>query len=241
MRRTIAPLVAATLLAAPAGVRAADHGDGPGVLADPSSDITDVFAWMSSDGQRVNLAMDLFPSAGPGARFSTSVLYVFHLAASATLRDPSPNADTIVCRFDAQQIISCWGPGRVYLHGDASVTAGITAAGGAVRVFAGLRDDPFFFNRDGFNVALAGVKSGLPMDPGGCPTQLLNVAAGARAALASGQMGGPPLDAFAKGGRAGGGAYTGNVLSLVVVLDKGLLVDDSHPLLAVWASTNRPQ
>src|SRR5262245_55955976 len=33
--------------------RAADHADGPAAKADPSADITDVFAWMSPDAQRV--------------------------------------------------------------------------------------------------------------------------------------------------------------------------------------------
>jgi hypothetical protein len=241
MRRLLPPLAAvAALLLAPARIRGADHADGPALAADPSTDITDLYAWMTPDG-RVNLVMDVFPSATAGARFSTSALYVFHLAASSRIGDPAPNADTIVCRFDAQQLVSCWGPGRAYVHGDAGAATGIASAGGAVRVFAGPRDDPFFFNLDGFKTAVGGVTSGLPMDPGGCPTQLLPVAQVARNALASGRNGGPPSDAFAKGGSAGGGSYSGNVLAIVISVDKGLLVDDSHPLLGVWASTNRAQ
>ena len=39
--------------------RSADHVDAPGASADPAADITDVFAWMSPDAQRVFLNMSL--------------------------------------------------------------------------------------------------------------------------------------------------------------------------------------
>src|SRR5262245_27962013 len=60
MRRTNL-LITAVLVAGMLCGRAvaADHADGPRASADPSADITDVFAWMSPDAGRLNLVMDL--------------------------------------------------------------------------------------------------------------------------------------------------------------------------------------
>ena len=51
--------------------RSADHVDGPAASADPAADITDVFAWMSPDAQRVFLVMDLVRNATAASRFSS--------------------------------------------------------------------------------------------------------------------------------------------------------------------------
>src|ERR1700704_4958419 len=58
--------------------QSADHVDGPRASADPTADITDVFAWMSPDSLSVFLAMNLVRNATPASRFSDSVQYVFH-------------------------------------------------------------------------------------------------------------------------------------------------------------------
>src|SRR5262245_4922939 len=57
-----------------------DHQSGPRALADPSSDICDIYAFPSPErsGQLV-LVMDLFPFAGPSALFSDAVLCRFRL------------------------------------------------------------------------------------------------------------------------------------------------------------------
>ena len=47
---------------------ASDHLDTPTVLADPAADIGDLYAWMSPDGRRLNLALDIV-----GKRFSDQV------------------------------------------------------------------------------------------------------------------------------------------------------------------------
>ena len=60
-------IVAASVLGLPA--RAADHGDGPRATADPSADITDVFAWTSPDATRLNLVMDVVRNATSASRF----------------------------------------------------------------------------------------------------------------------------------------------------------------------------
>ena len=58
----------------------ADHFSGPRALADPASDITDVFVFPSPErpGYLV-LVLDVFPIAGPTALFSDALSYRFHL------------------------------------------------------------------------------------------------------------------------------------------------------------------
>ena len=58
----------------------ADHFSGPRALADPASDITDVFAFPSPErpGHLV-LVLNVFPIAAPTALFSDALIYRFRL------------------------------------------------------------------------------------------------------------------------------------------------------------------
>jgi hypothetical protein len=60
-----------------------------------------------------------------------------------------------------------------YVHGDASNTAGIEGKNRQFRLFAGLRDDPFFNNvkgtREMYGVAGAALQHGIPVNGTGCP------------------------------------------------------------------------
>ena len=47
----------------PGLARAADHLDGPAVTADPSTDITDVFAWMNGDASKLYLVLNVTRAA----------------------------------------------------------------------------------------------------------------------------------------------------------------------------------
>src|SRR5438128_7042875 len=87
---------------------AADHADGPSATADPAADITDVFAWTTSDGTRLNLIMDLFPAANGAARFSNAVQYVFHTQSHSAFGQAAAASEDIVCTFDTAQRVSCW-------------------------------------------------------------------------------------------------------------------------------------
>jgi hypothetical protein len=239
MKRVAAAIaLVATVAGTPA--RAADHRDGPAVQADPSTDINDVYAWMSADGTKVNLVMSVFPNAMAGAKFSTSALYVFHVNAFQRFGDVAPNVATVVCSFDAAGMISCWGPdgSKEFATGDASATAGIASGTGKMKVFAGLRDDPFFFNIAGFRAGIGAAASALGGDPGACPPIPKQAAAAVAMLLASNGMGGPPSDGFKKGGDAVPN-YSGNVLAIVIQIDKTLLTDATHGLLGVSGSTNK--
>src|SRR6266478_3470883 len=57
-----------------------DHISGPRAIADPVTDITDVFAFPSPENPRhLVLIMNVFPYAGPSACFSDAVTYRFRV------------------------------------------------------------------------------------------------------------------------------------------------------------------
>jgi Domain of unknown function (DUF4331) len=146
---------------------ASDHLDTPTVIADPAADIGDIFAWTSSDGKRLNLAMDIVAH-----QFSDHLQYVFHVDSGKRFGNTTATT-LIVCRFDVAGVAECWVGDVDYVHGDASNASGIEGKNRRFRLFAGLRDDPFFNNVKGtramYGVAGSAVKRGTPVDSGGCP------------------------------------------------------------------------
>jgi hypothetical protein len=222
-------ILAIGVLSRPA--RAADHADGPAAKADPSADITDVFAWMSTDATRVYLIMDLVRNATTSSKFSDAVQYVFHTTSRASFgAAASPEVD-VICTFDATQKIQCWAGREAYVTGDASNVAGITSADGKIKVFAGLRDDPFFFNLAGFQAtgaAVAAAASSLSFDPAGCPALDRATATALVTQLQTAPGGGPAIDNFAQF----------NVLAIAISLDKSIITKNG-PIVGVWGSTNR--
>jgi len=211
--------------------QAADHLDGPSATNDPAADITDLYAWMSSDASKIDLVMNVSPFAGSDATFSDAVQYVFHTTANTVFGGRS-NPKDIICTFTTAQAISCWLGTQEYVTGDASTPAGLSSSDNKFKVFAGPRNDPFFFNLHGFHTAVATVQAvagGLTFDAAGCPAVDPGSSALLVGQLSHDSDGGPAYDNF-------GGS---NVLSLVVEVDKTLLTGGSNDLVSVWASTNQ--
>jgi hypothetical protein len=176
-------LVAAVLLALGQAwpAHAADHTDGTTTLGsgvfqpDQSSDITDYFAWMSADASKVYLVLDVFPGASTSSKFSNQVKYVFHTNSQAGFLMTQTPRD-IICTFTSAtpQIASCWlvdpkgaaGSNVVeYATGDAGNGASpIKSSDGKLQAFAGLRDDPFFFNLAGFRNTASIVAAAIKAD-----------------------------------------------------------------------------
>lgn len=210
---------AALLVALAPRVRAADHVDGPAASADPAADITDVFAWTSANAKKVNLVMDLVRNATTESRFSDSVDYVFHTSSAASFgATPGPEID-IVCTFKNKrgnrQQVRCRVGGKRR----------------KIRIFAGLREDPFFFNLAGFRETariVTAAAGGLTFDAAGCPAVDAPTSAALVDQLQSAPGGGPAVDSFARF----------NVLAIVVTVNKRMLTRNG-PILAVWASTDR--
>ena len=203
---------------------ASDHLDTPTVIADPAADIGDLYAWTSPDGLRLNLALDIV-----GHRFSDRIQYVFHVD-SARRAGRTIATTRIVCQFDAEGRIECWVADATHLAGDAAKEAGLTSTDGRVRVFAGLRNDPFFNNvrgtRSAYEAALTALKVGTSVDPAGCAALDQSVATEVLDRWRH-TDGGPAKDFLA--------GWT--TAALVVSIDLKL-VNRGGPLLGVWASTH---
>lgn len=149
----------------PLAGQASDHLDTNAVKLEPGADIGDLYAWTSSDGRRLNLVMAIV-----GPTFSGRIDYVFHLDSGRTLGDTKASA-TLVCRFDAAKAIDCT-LGADRLRGNPDVAAGLRSEKQTFRVFAGLRDDPFYNNVRGTRAALdvaGAAMRGAARDAGGCP------------------------------------------------------------------------
>ena len=207
---------------------AADHVDAPAASAEPTADIADLYAWMTPDAAKLNLVMTVNPFATAASMWSDAVIYAFHIESSPAYGMPGDSAE-VLCRFyDATQI-ECWAEGE-YVVGDPSNPAGISSESGALKVYAGLRDDPFFFELTGFNNAIAAVIDAAPaldFDPAGCPQVDADTSGALIGLLTSGTDGAPASDTLA-------GA---NVLSLVVQIDK-TVINSGGPILAIWSSTH---
>jgi hypothetical protein len=202
-----------------------DHLDSPTVIADPSADIGDIFAWTSADGKRLNLIMDIV-----GHRFSDKLQYVFHVDSGSRFGKTSATT-LIVCRFDVAGVAECWAGNGDYVRGDASNTAGIEGKNRQFRVFAGLRDDPFFNNvkgtRAAYNVAGAALGHGTTVDAGACP-QFED--ATSRAILDTWRHtdGGPATNFLA--------GWKSSALVISIDLD---VVNTGGKLLAVWGAVHK--
>jgi len=163
-------LVSAALagLACAGAARASDHLDSPTVIADPSADIGDLFAWTSADGRKLDLVMTIV-----GHSFSDRIAYRFHVDSGKLFGLTTASAE-ITCRFPAPDHADCRLGEADRAEGDARGEAGLASRGGRFRVFAGLRDDPFFNNvrgtRAAYGVAQAAIKAGAPVDAAGCPS-----------------------------------------------------------------------
>jgi hypothetical protein len=146
---------------------ASDHLDTPTVIANPQADIGDLYAWTSSDGQHLNLVMDIV-----GHPFSNKLQYVFHIDSGKRFGRTTATT-SIVCRFPKTNITDCRVGDADHARGDASNPNGLRGRNHRFRVFAGLRDDPFFNNvkgtRAAYEVAFAALRHGTVADEAGCP------------------------------------------------------------------------
>jgi hypothetical protein len=124
---------------------AADHRDGPLATGDPSADLNDVYLFVNpNDADELILIGTAVPNATTNSRFSDAVEYRFHIDNGA-----AGGQTTITCTFpNAATRVLCRNGGDT-LYAEGSVETIVDADD--LRVYAGLRDDPFFFDVDAFN------------------------------------------------------------------------------------------
>lgn len=142
-----------------------DHVDGPRSIGDPAADLTDLFAFTSPENPaHTVLAADVFPSAGEDAIFSNIITYsiavrsvtVAGVGNSAKFQ-PADDEIRFSFRFDvlvrdaegkAIQRGVCMLPGGRELSLTVNDEKGASTPEGDIRVFAGLRSDPFYLAWD---------------------------------------------------------------------------------------------
>ncbi len=228
-------IMLSALSVAVVSANAADHEDSPSVRQDPTSDFGDVLAWMSPDAKKLNLLASVVRHATTQSRFSDAALYVFHTRSAPSFGGTAAAEVNVICSFEGTttQTISCWAGNTSFVTGDATIPGGLVSGDGKLRVFAGLRNDAFFFNSSGFNATRGLVIDALPTlgptaDAAGCPTVDSGTSAALVNQLMSSPDGSPAVDAF---GNA-------NILVLATQVDKSI-VTPGGPIVSVWGSSNR--
>lgn len=160
--RSLAVLsIAGLVMANPGFVNASDHRESAAMYEDPAADIADFYAYLNpNDPSKLVLAMTVNALASPTSpesyEFSKDVLYTFNID-----NDGDAIADeTIQFRFGGseeahRQKIFAEFPRHIVHRGEATFTPAyakeaptpvINEVGPGIKYFAGLRDDPFFFD-----------------------------------------------------------------------------------------------
>ena len=140
-----------------------DHISGPRALADPIADITDLYAFPSpSEPQKLVLVMNTLPFAQPSDLFSDGLIYRFRIRPLSPISsngyrasfDTSADEFVIDCVFSDPTGEQDAGPPAQ--EGTCTTTAGRSVtfrvgdpepgSGPGIRVFAGVRWDPFIMD-----------------------------------------------------------------------------------------------
>lgn len=145
----------ASLLLTHDGVHAADHNEAPGAMMDNPADIADFYAWHTdSDTLVAVVTFAGLKAAGEPATYDLDVLYGIHIDHN----DDNLADIDIWCRFGTNGAMDMTGVQCLNIPGaDGPVEGPVETnidGGNGVTLWAGLRDDPFFFDLEGFQATL---------------------------------------------------------------------------------------
>lgn len=130
-------------------VSAGDHAEAPALENDLAADIADLYAWHTDGGNLViALTWAGYGLVGDPATYDADVLYTIHIDTNA-----DNTADTEIHARFGQAADGSWGVQVQGIPGadgavEGAVETELTA--GDAKVWAGLRDDPFFFDKEGY-------------------------------------------------------------------------------------------
>lgn len=153
-------------------IYAADHIDTPAVTNQPS-DITDLYVFRGSDANNLVFVANsqglMSPSASASAKFDENTVLEFNIDKTGD------NVEDLViqCKYDAaSNKMQVYGPvapsatgTKSKLEGNVTADVSVTPYGSAavtgtgatgIKVFAGPRDDPFYFDLNRYKAILAG-------------------------------------------------------------------------------------
>jgi Domain of unknown function (DUF4331) len=236
----IAALIFGTTLYATHTTRASDHQDSPVTVGRPGADITDPYIFPAPDNpHNVVIVMNAHPLIPSGQGLSTyfdpGVIYQMNFdGVNENQNAPSNNiSQTFEIQFSAgtpgsNQSIMVYGPGHPTVTGNQTQLLALAGQGtinqtftvGHMKVFAGAREDPFFFDLAQFYKILPDRDMGDPaasclpkIGNGTCPQGFNN----------------PGTD-FLQGF---------NVLSFVIEMPRSdLIAGCGGPKIAFWVTTN---
>jgi len=164
MMRNVRLLFLAVGLLISCGLSASDHKEAPFISENPPSDLADLYAFLSpDDNSKIVLVMTVnpfsVPSEGVAFRFSSRILYRFNIDNNG---DAKADAFINFC-FSPDGSYSAEFPGDISISGQATAATEepepnepVIVSENNIRIFAGPRDDPFFFDVVGFFRFLAG-------------------------------------------------------------------------------------
>jgi hypothetical protein len=207
-----------------ATAHASDHLDSPTTVANPQADIADVYAWPSPEGKRLNLVMTV-----QGHTFSEKIDYVIHVDSGAAFGQTTAST-SIRCRFATANQIKCDLGTSDSVSGDPTDPKGLEGKHHRLRLYAGLRDDPFYNNIKGlvaaYQAAGAAIKNGARVDESGCAHFDTETAKAIREQMT-----------HTDGGPAKNFLYNWTVSAIVISVDLSA-VTVGGKTLAVWGSTS---
>ena len=141
--------VVLTVGAAPFMTSAADHLEAPLAKANHALDITDIYAFDAANSRNTVLVTNVNPLAGviSGTSFATDAEYRFNIDKNGD----SVADDVYTVTFGngapgPKQSLTLWKNGSKVLSG----MTGNANNGGGAKVYAGIKDDPFFFDLTSF-------------------------------------------------------------------------------------------
>ncbi len=214
--------------------RGSDHADTPQIAASAGTDITDVFVFPSpADSNKVVLAMcvsPLIPTGGTRA-FDPDVLYQFKIDNTGDKVEDL----VIQARFEgagADQKVMIAGPAVPVRTGTKSEIIKSSTLIGTfnntfsptpnMQVFAGLREDPFFFDLEQFFTIL--------------PDRATPIS-GVTVALADANT--PKATTWRSASAAKDFLIGYNLLAIVVELPKSVLKSSADGKIGVWCTTSK--
>ncbi|BAM03926.1 DUF4331 family protein [Phycisphaera mikurensis] len=147
-------LLAAAVLPAGAAL-AADHLDAPSVAANGQADINDLYAFQSpTNADNTVLILTVNPAAGvlSPTTFGDDVRYDILIDSDGDALADASYSTSFFTREDGRQDFTVTRGGEAYASGTTGARSTSVSGG---QVTAGLFEDPFFFDLDGFNDGFA--------------------------------------------------------------------------------------
>jgi hypothetical protein len=226
--------------------RSSDHQDSPTTVAHPAADITDVFLYPAGDHPaNVVLQMNVDPllthATASQAALDPAVLYQFKIAHGTNAGPEDMVVQVQASGAGTSQTVNVYGPFTTTTPGvTATVNAGALAGSvpfgstttapftNGMKVFAGPRADPFFFDLFAFFAFLPDRNYQTAGSPPHAPFSFkFPTPAGAFASC----LQGTPVDALSANGF--------NVLSIVIEAPRTLLAPaGGSQMIHLWATTS---